>query len=1123
MPGVSFVLHRSNALESLADRLAEVVAQPVGPPCQPELLVVQSRGMERWVSQHLARRLGVCANARFLFPRNLVEQVLGQVLGDARESPDVGQPFSRESLTWGVAALLPELLPTPAFAPLSTYLEGDEGGVRRLQLARRIGDLFDQYVVYRPELVGAWERGEDDDWQAVLWRALVGRGSGRHLADRAGECLARLAQGEVDLGDLPGRVTLFGISTLPPLFLRVLGGVSAHLDVHLLQLSPCQEYWADLRVEDARQDLSPPGTTDAPVTDALVTDANPLLASLGKLGRDFQTVLTDLDDEVGYQEPPGNLYRDPLDRPGAPTVLARLQSDILHQRRRSARGGAVEPEPVAPTDDSLTVHSCHGPMREAEVLRDQLLAFFDADPTLESRHVLVMTPDIETYAPYLDAALGATATIPYSIADRSLRREHPVVEGFCAVLDVLGSRFGASAVVDLLGHAAVRERFGLAQQDVDAARQWIADASICWGVDDQHRQELGLPPYGENTWRFGLDRLLLAHAMPPDGRTLFANTLPCGAAAGERVGGLGPLADLCETLFDLRTRLAAPRSVTAWRDMLAEVLDRTVSAEAEPLQHQLVREGLQRLADQARAAGFDDPVSLDAIGDELGSGFDEAAGSAGFLTGGVTVCELLPMRSIPFRVIALVGMNDDAFPRKQRRLGFDRMGHRPLPGDRSPRDDDRYQVLECLLAARERLIVTYVGQSNRDNSPLPPSVVVSEVLDTLAESCRFADGDDPRERFVLCHPLQPFSPRYFDPDDDARLFSFDEAQGLGAARLLAVREPPAPFVTRLALSEPPDELSLDMLLRFFDHPARALLSGPLGLVLGGEVTQLQDREPMGLDGLARWKVGARLLDEALGHGDSAELYPALRADGVLPLGWPGRLAFEALLPGVGALREGLEEWLTQPELPALRVDVALGRTRLTGWLRGLRTGAQLRYRYGRLRAKDLVAAWIHHLALCAMGPRAEGPGGLPNTTVLVSQAAKKAGQADLQQLVPTPAPDARDHLASLVRLYEAGQRIPLRIFPEPSLAYAQVMQNAEVADDAARETALAAAERAFTSSRFNRGDDADVYVRQAHTGVPDLLSTAPVGPSGTPDQGLAFSDLAVAVFGPMLDHLQRGT
>jgi len=1164
MPGVSFVLHRSNALESLADRLAEVVAQPVGPPSQPEVLVVQSRGMERWVSQHLARRLGVWANARFLFPRDLVERVLGQVLGDARESPDVGQAFSRESLTWGVAALLPGLMPLPAFAPLATYLEGDAGGVRRLQLARRIGDLLDQYVVYRPEVIGAWERGEEDDWQAVLWRALVGQGHGRHLADRAGECIARLAKGEVDLGDLPARVTLFGISTLPPLFLRVLGGISAHLDVHLLQLSPCQEYWADLRAADARPDLSPPGSSDAQVTDAQVTDANPLLASLGKVGRDFQMVLTDLDDVVGCREAAGDLYRDPLDRPVAPTVLARLQSDILHQRRRSARGGASDPAlapvPVAPEDDSLTVHTCHGPMREAEVLRDQLLGLFDSDPTLEPRHVLVMTPDIETYAPYVDAALGATATIPYTIADRSLRQEHPVVEGFCAVLDVVGSRFGATAVVDLLGHAAVRERFGLADQDVDAARQWINDASICWGVDAQHRQELGLPPYEENTWRFGLDRLVLAHAMPPDGRTLFAGTLPCGAVVGDQAGSLGPLVDLCETLFDLRTRLAEPRPVAAWRDVLVEVLDRTVSAEAEPLQHQLVRDGLERLADQARAAGFDDPVALDAIGDELTSGFDEAAGSAGFLTGGVTVCELLPMRSIPFRVIALVGMNDDAFPRLQRRLGFDRMGHWPLPGDRSPRDDDRYQLLECLLAARERLLITYVGQSSRDNSPLPPSVVVSEVLDTVAESCLLAEGEDVRERFVVRHPLQPFSPRYFDPTDDPRLFSFDAAQALGAARLQATREPPAPFVTRLALPEPPGDLSLDRVLRFFDHPARAFLAGPLGLVLGGEVTHLEDREPMALDGLARWQIGARLLDEALrvggdpewgggpareggavreggpareggaareggpARGDPADLYPALRADGVLPLGWPGRLAFEAMLPGVDALREALDRWLTQPDLPALRVDVSLGTTRLTGWLRGLRAGAQLRYRYGRVRARDKLAAWIHHLALCAMGPRAEGREVLPDTTVLVGRAAKKAGQAEVHHLERLSAPEARDHLATLVSLYEAGQRIPLRIFPEPSLAYAQVMHSAPAADaaalDVARAAALDAARRAFTSTHRTSGDDADVYVRQAHAGADDLLAT---GPAAVEDPGLAFSDLAVAVYGPLVDHLQGGT
>ncbi len=1139
---MSFVLHRSNDLESLTDRLAEVVAHAVAPPSRPELLVVQSRGMERWVSQRIADRFGVWANARFLFPRDLVELVLGQVLG---ESPEVGYPFSRESLTWGVAALLPDLLPTPAFAPLRTYLEGDSGGVRRIQLARRIGDLFDQYVVYRPELVAAWERDQEDDWQAGLWRALAERGTGRHLSDRAGECIARLAHDHarahagagtraedlpsLDLSGLPSRVSLFGISTLPPLFLRLLGGLSAHLDVHLLQLSPCREYWADLRPVDGPSQPLLPGLDEPPAT-----DANPLLASLGRLGRDFQTVL---EDEVTYQEAPGDLYQDPLDGSGPPTALSILQSDILHQRRRSvpsatsaapsALGAAsgVEPEPVAADDDSIAVHSCHGPMREAEVLRDQLLALFDADPTLEPRHVLVMTPDMETYAPYLDAAFGATATLPYSIADRSLRRSHVVVEGFLAVLDVLTSRFEASTVMDLLGHVAVRERFGLSDEDVEAAHQWIADASIRWGVDGEHRSELDLPPYAENTWRFGLDRLLLAHAMPPDGQTLFEGTLCCGSAMGDHAAGLGGLADLCETLFELRTRLAAPRTVAAWRDMLLEVLERTVSAAEEPLQHQLVREGLERLADQARVAGFDEPVDLDAIGDELVGGFSESVGSAGFLTGGVTVCELLPMRSIPFRIIALVGMNDDAFPRRQRRLGFDRMALKPRAGDRSPPDDDRYQFLECLLAARERLLVTYVGQSSRDNSPLPPSVVVSELLDALAESCRLPDGNTVEavfERFVLRHPLQPFSPRYFNAADDARLFSFDTAQALGAVRLREARIPQAPFVTRLDPAEPSEELPLDALVRFLENPARALVAGPLGLILGGEVTPLQDREPMSLDGLTRWQIGTRLLDASLepdGGREPSELFDVVRAQGVLPLGWPGRLAFEALLPGVGTMRQALGQWLSQPDLPAQRVDVALEGTRITGWLRGLRTGAQLRYRYGTLRAKDLLAGWVHHLALCAIQTDpGSGVGRLPEVTVLVGQARRKVGQVDVYELIR--AENASEILASLVRLYEAGQQIPVRFFPEASLAYAQALAGATVMDDDAREAGLAAAHKAFTSSRYVRGDDADGYVRQAHAGTEAILDQS--SPPGM-DSSLAFTDLAMTVFMPLLDHLRRGT
>ena len=360
-------VHRSNRTETLVDVLAAVVARPVGDATAPECIVVQGKGMERWLSMQLAQRFGVWANPLFPFPRKLIERAITVVLG-----PE-GAPsacFEPETLMWAIAALLPAHLERPEFAPIRTYLTDDERGTKRSALAQRIADTFDQYVVYRPQMVIEWERGAGADWQAVLWRALVARYGATHIAARAAAFLAGVPT--TPPRGFPTRVSIFGISTRPPLYLQLPAALSAQVEIHLFLLSPSREYWADVRSQ--RETIRAHARRGA-TTDTLdVTEGHPLLASLGRLGRDFQQVLEATGE---YEETEADLYHDP----GTGSMLATLQSDILRLVHRG-RGGDGAPLPHRRDDDSISVHACHGPMREVEVLHDQLLAAFDADDSI---------------------------------------------------------------------------------------------------------------------------------------------------------------------------------------------------------------------------------------------------------------------------------------------------------------------------------------------------------------------------------------------------------------------------------------------------------------------------------------------------------------------------------------------------------------------------------------------------------------------------------------------------------------------------------------------------------------------------------------------------------------------
>jgi exodeoxyribonuclease V gamma subunit len=1134
-------VHRSNRLEPLVDVLADLVASPGPAPTEPEVVVIQSKGMERWLSMELSQRLGIWSNARFPFPRRFIEDAFEAVLEapagaaprfDGDQRPASAGPFTPEKMVWSIAALLPSLVDQPAFAELRGYLDRGAPSARRVELAARVADLFDQYPVYRPDRVLAWEDGEEDGWQASLWRALVAERGAAHLARRAVDFVRVASRLEAAPAGLPSRVSIFGIGSLPPLFVDVFAALGRLVEVHLFLLSPSREHWDEIRSkrEIAREVRSSGGNEEAPEEALALIEGNPLLASLGRMGRDFEFIL---ESRVDYREG-GDLYVDPeLDAPpGAPAgVLATLQADILalrHRRRTDAGGDAeAEPRPIAPGDRSVAVHVCHGPMREVEVLRDQILAILNEEPGIEPRDLLVMTPDLETYAPLVEAVFGVdprnAGYVPFRIADRGIQAESPVIGAFFAMLDAAAGRVCASAVLELLGRESIRASFAISEEELETLRGWVIEANVRWGIDAEHRRRFEQPPFAETTWRFGLDRLLLGYAMPGDGRVLFQDTLPFDDVEGGDGDLLGRFASCCERLFEVHRALAEPRPVGGFREALSAAIDRMMTApEGHAHELQAIRDALADMAVDAREGGFDEAVPLEVVRARLDARLSEPGGAHAFLASGVTFCALLPMRSIPFRVVCLLGMNDEVFPRAARTSSLDLIARHPRRGDRSPRDEDRYLFLEALLSARARLVITYVGQSMRENAVIPPSVVVSELLDTIDESCVLAPagpGVEPgarprpaREHVLVRHPLQPFSPAYFRPGGDPRVFSYAARFCDGARALVSPRAELPPFFR--ARLPPPEEplvgVALDELSAFFANPMKALLRDRVGLRLGDDGRELADREPMALDGLDAYAVGSDLLRRALAGDDLGVAYDLVRASGVLPLGALGLCRFQQALPEIEDMAAAIRELTEGERFEPREVALSAGGVRVTGWLRELWPKAQVRYRYGNVRAAHELALWIRHLALQCVAGR-----GHPRESVFVGRD-RASGRAKI--VTYRPVEGAQALLEDLVRIYELGQVLPLRFFPEASLAYAQCIQSKP------EEAARAAARKEF-------GDANDPYARvfceAADPYVARVLGDRdPLDPAlrlaGEPRAGEApepgFAELSVAIFEPLLRH-----
>ena len=1050
----------SNRMEILAEQLAQIVREPLYSPLSSEIIVVQSKGMAHWISMVLAEHNGICANCFFPFPNTFSHEMFKLVIPDL---PDES-PFDPLTMTFRIMKILPECIRLQGFESLKQYLIDDDMGIKLFQISWKIADLFDQYLVFRPEMVFDWENGEEHHWQASLWRKLSSGEKHLHRAGIRKAFLEKLRNSSRQTYNFPKRVSIFGISYLPMFHLEAVVEISKYTQVNLFLMNPCKEYWGDVvSGSETRKFKNKYHRTKGADADGdlYLEQGNRLLASMGILGRNFFSMISDLDCR----------YIEMFDEKQDITTLDKIQSDILHLIDRQDypgqsllnSGSVVVSSPshiirssFSEMDTSIKIHSCHSPMREIEVLYDNLLNMMEEDPDLLPKDIVVMTPDIDLYAPLVHAVFGAQTDekirIPYAVADQRIIKQSRIIEGFMSILNLKGSRMGVNQVMALFELPGIKEKFGIGESEIEIFEQWIDETHIRWGIDSEHRRHIGLPDYNENSWKAGIDRLLLGYAMPGFNRKLFSGILPYDHMEGSDAKTLGKFVTFLDRLFKSVYSLSQDRSLEEWNQILLTILDQFF-AEDEDLESeiQLLRHILDDLFRIAALSGFDRPITIEVVASFLESLFEHEQLRSGFISGGVTFCAMLPMRSIPFKVVCLVGMNSDAFPRETKTLGFDLMAKKPEIGDRSKRNDDKYLFLESLLSARNKFYISYVGQSIQDNTKLRPSVLVSELMDYIQDGFGLIE-----EQMVVFHRLQGFSPAYFKKN--GKLFSYNYENFSAGLKIDEDRKTP-PFL-RTTLPEPAKEfkdLSIQGLSAFFSNPAKYLLEKRLGIYLREMTDVLDDSENFRLDHLEKYMLDQELMKTKRTGLNLRDFFRLKKASGELPIGKVGEYFYNEMSLDAEDFVRKINDHIQDERFEDRDIDLKIGDFRVYDRIIDGHEQGLSKIIYANTKPKYLLNTWIYHLILCVLLEYKT-----PVRSLLVCKDA--AWQF-------TTVFNALDILKSLLGLYWKGMSEPLHFFPESSFEYAgNLLRKQRMPLEA-----LTAGRRKWHGSEFSRGESKDPY------------------------------------------------
>ncbi|MFE5474603.1 exodeoxyribonuclease V subunit gamma [Nocardia sp. NPDC056541] len=1143
-------LHRAERADALADGLGRLLGEIPADPFATEVVAVPAKGVERWLAQRLSGVLGVAgagdgvaANIAFPAPAALVAEVLAGASGVA----PTDDPWAGQRLVWTLLRVIDEVADQPWAAVLARHLGlpgTDHRLGRRYSTAAHLASLFDSYAAQRPQVLLDWAAGADTDgaggpvpddlaWQPRLWRALRTAVGAPSPAERLADACAHLRAEPASI-DLPERLSLFGLTRLPADQLAVVTALAAHREVHLWSAHPSPAMWAALgRVavgiavnEDAsvpaegrlgewavggdgaadpgdnavRADRRANDVAVRPRADDHTADlvSHPLLSGLARDVRELEQRLNPvLDSDIHL-----------AGETAAPTLLGAVQTAVRADRVPGI--GAVP-------DGSVEIHACHGPARQVEVLRDLLLSTFAADPALEPRDVLIMCPDVEAFAPLVRAAFGQRGSgvdlpvdgehpahqLRVRLADRGRAVTNPMLAVVIELLELADGRVTVTQVLDLAASETVGRRCGFDDDDIERLREWAAESGARWGIGQRQREAFGLADFAQNTLNAAVDRILLGVTADESGDDWLDLALPLDDVDSNDVDLAGRFAEFIDRLAVCLRDLRGPRPAAEWTAVLLRAVELLTDV---PTAHAWIRTEARREIVAATEHAGDTPLRLADVAVLLTSRLAGGPGRANFRTGELTVCTLVPMRSVPHRVVVLLGLDDDVFPRPGSVDGDDLLARNPLVGERDARSEDRQLLLDAIMAAGDRLLILHTGADPVTGAARPPAVPVAELLDVLATHV----GPAAMDTVHLRHPLQAFDRRNFAPEKPR---SFDTVALAGARAAARPSRPRPPLLTAALPPAAVADVALAELISFAEHPVRAFLWQRLGLRVPEESEDIADQLPIELDGLAKWDLGERMLSARLTGADPAGLRAAEWRRGTLPpFGFGARVLDEVEGTVDTLVRTALPDYEASPRAVDIAVDLGNGRT-LAGTVPEVRGETLVRTTYSRLAPKHRLASWVSLLALAATEDR--------SWQAISTGRGQFRSRPVARSVITAPeAPAALAILRDLVRLRDEGLCEPLPCAPAATAAYAERRFRGDSVADA-----LLAAEHAFDGGpngpdKF--GDHTDRYLRYVWGRAPRFAGLATETSRPGEPESTHFGALARRWWAPLLAAESQG-
>jgi exodeoxyribonuclease V gamma subunit len=940
---MSIQLYVSNSLPKLSAQLCIDLGKNNMGVFDKKHVVTQTEGMNNWLKINIAGHLGIAANCFFSKPNDAVSDIY-YLLGGK------GKPvLSVDYLKWNIYHLLTDPLFMNKFPFIAGYFKNSD--IKQIALATKVADLFDQYQIYRPDIITSWNNTDitavSDDWQQWLWisihalvedKMLDKTNIIQHIVDALKE-----QQNQLLLKTKLPHLHFFGIAVITPFYLSLFNELSKHISISFYLLNPAPtSYWLEDKSEKeiSRFIQKAKKKTDP---DEYFSTGNALLNSWGSIVKDSFSLL--FEDERNI-----NLYDDSLvDEPTTPiTLLKKVQHDIFFNLSSAERNEIKE---IDVKDGSIIINSCFTQVREVEVLYNYLVELVDTkNEAFSPRDIVVMVSDIDNYAPYIRAVFdNAPYRFPYTIADESISIGNALFNAIELILNLQLDSLKAEEVLELMESKYIRDRFSI--KDISMIRKVVDAANIRFGLDGEHDNDTRLV-----SWHYGLKRIMYGLCISGEPLLELGNEvlIPLDFIEGGDSDDVVHFCYFMQVLEIIIKQRSTPKSIAQWGAYMQEFVERLVFQAGEKEDedyHQLINylEKIILLEDVSNV-----PIGFEVFKHSFLEILEKETKAKSFASAGITFCSLIPMRSIPFKVVALLGMDFDKFPRKDVKLSFNLLDKQRRKGDRNVKENDKHLFLETLLSAEKYFYISYIGKSVKDGTKIPPSSLVDELVEYIIQGVATKD-EKLKDVLINAHPLHGFSQLYFNGSGLVSYLSDEKYKLQGNI----------PVATKEEIAVDFNEIAVTDLMQFFKDPIKWYFNKAFGIYYREDDLLLPDTEVFSIDKLSSWQINQDLFQ--LSETEYEQYFEKKSRQGVFPLKNMGTVTYQSMLSEIEPKKELIESVKKRALHTKIEININLGNAGIAGFLTNVYEDKLIAYTDSKIYRKHIVEAFVSYMIALAQG------------------------------------------------------------------------------------------------------------------------------------------------------------